>query len=99
MWVHNFLANIRTRCHYICWLVSNNRLIFSCAVNGPDVHLLLFLPSNNLLGVMLSENTKDDGPLDFPITDEELKQGMYILKRGKASGYDSVSYEMISCVL
>ena len=47
----------------------------------------------------LPENTKDDGPLDFPITDEELKQGMYILKRGKASGYDSVSYEMISCVL
>ena len=47
----------------------------------------------------LPENTKDDGPLDFPITDEKLKQGMYILKRGKASGYDSVPYEMISCVL
>ena len=45
----------------------------------------------------LPENTKDDGPLDFPITDEELKQGMYILNRGKASGYDSVSYEMIMC--
>ena len=47
----------------------------------------------------LPTNTSQAGPLDYEISDEELKLSAYILKPGKATGYDSISNEMISCLL
>ena len=41
----------------------------------------------------------DTGPLDYPITSEELKDCAYILKNGKACGIDSISNEMLCCVM
>ena len=55
---------------------------------------------------LLSTSTKidisrdsDNGPLDYTITQEELKQASHILKPGKATGIDSISNEMISGLL
>ncbi len=39
------------------------------------------------------------GKLDYPITSEELDKAKHILKRGKATGLDTLSNEMISCFL
>ena len=47
----------------------------------------------------LPKNTREERPLGFPISDEEIKLGTYILRQGKAPGYDSISNEMISCLL
>ena len=47
----------------------------------------------------LPKNTKEKGPLDFAISDEEIKLGSYILRLGKAPGQDIISNEMISCLL
>ena len=47
----------------------------------------------------LPQNTAETGPLDFEITDEEVKLGAYILKHGKSPGIDCISNEMISCLL
>ena len=47
----------------------------------------------------LPENTSERGPLDYEISDEEIKLGAYILKNGKAPGHDSISNEMLSCLL
>ena len=44
-------------------------------------------------------NTKENGQLDYEITIEEIKLGAYILRNGKAPGYDSISNEMITCLL
>ena len=46
----------------------------------------------------LPNNTKNEGVLDYEISDEELKIASYILRRGKAAGIDSISNEMISCL-
>ena len=45
------------------------------------------------------DNCIDEGPLDFDITLAELKEASYILKKGKASGIDGISNEMLSCLL
>ena len=37
----------------------------------------------------------EPGSLDYPITENELNEASYIIRPGKASGYDSVSNEMI----
>ena len=47
----------------------------------------------------LPKNTTRTGVLDHDITDEELKLGAYILRNGKATGHDSISNEMLSCLL
>ena len=47
----------------------------------------------------LPKNTKVEGPIDFPISNEEIKLGAYVLRPGKSPGYDSISNEMISCLL
>ena len=47
----------------------------------------------------LPKNTAETGALDHEITEEELKLGAYILKNGKASGHDSISDEMLSCLM
>ena len=41
----------------------------------------------------------DVGPLDFTITLEEVQDATYILKTNKACGIDSISNEMLSCVV
>ena len=45
------------------------------------------------------ENTARQGVLDFEISAEEIELGTYILRNGKSPGYDSISNEMISCLL
>ena len=47
----------------------------------------------------LPHNTAERGPLDFEISDEEIKTGSYILRHNKSSGMDCISNEMISCLL
>ena len=47
----------------------------------------------------LPENPNENGPLDYPITDDEINSASYSLKPGKAVGADGVSNEMISCLL
>ena len=42
---------------------------------------------------------QENGQLEYPITTDELDKASYILKPNKASGYDSVSNEMILCLL
>ena len=44
-------------------------------------------------------DSQENGQLDYPITMDELDKASYILKPNKASGYDSVSNEMILCLL
>ena len=47
----------------------------------------------------LPKNTAKQGPLDYDISDEEINLCRYILRNNKSSGYDSISNEMISCLL
>ena len=44
-------------------------------------------------------NTAEQGPLDYEITPKEIEFGAYILRNGKAVGYDRISNEMLSCLL
>ena len=46
----------------------------------------------------LPRNSCLEGPLDYEISKEELEMSAYILKPGKATGYDCISNEMISCL-
>ena len=39
------------------------------------------------------------GPLDYLITLKELKDAEGVLKNGKASGIDLISYEMLKCII
>ena len=41
----------------------------------------------------------EDGPLDFEISEQELLGATSILKNGKSSGSDMISYEMLKCVI
>ena len=41
----------------------------------------------------------DPGPLDYLISLEELKDVEGVLKNGKASGIDLISYEMLKCII
>ena len=40
-------------------------------------------------------DSHENGQLDYPITKDEIEKASYILKPNKASGYDSISNEMI----
>ena len=40
-----------------------------------------------------------NGPLDYDVTQEELDKASYVLKPNKASGFDSISNEMLKCLL
>ena len=44
------------------------------------------------------DSTKN-GPLDNEITIEELKNASYVLKPGKSTGPDPISYEMLDCII
>ena len=57
----------------------------------------IFQDSNN--SHPFPENTKARGELDRGITDEEIKIASYILRNGKAPGFDSISNEMLQCFL
>ena len=47
----------------------------------------------------LPKNTSKEGNLDYEISNEEIQLGSYILRNNKSPGYDSISNEMISCLL
>ena len=47
----------------------------------------------------LPQNTAEIGELDRDISEEEMKLAAYILRNGKSPGYDSISNEMLSCLL
>ena len=42
---------------------------------------------------------EESGPLDYLISLEELKNAEGVLKNGKASGIDLISYEMLKCII
>ena len=44
----------------------------------------------------LPQNTKEEGPIDYSISDEEIKLGLYILKEGKSIGHDGVSNKVLA---
>ena len=44
-------------------------------------------------------DSKDKGPLDYEITLEELKNASYVLRPGKSTGPDPISYEMLECII
>ena len=44
-------------------------------------------------------DSAEEGPLDYEITLDELLEASKILKKGKASGSDMISYEMLKCIL
>ena len=44
-------------------------------------------------------NSLEIGPLDYVISIEEMFNATYILKSNKATGYDSISNEMIKCLI
>ena len=44
-------------------------------------------------------NSMEVGPLDYEITTEELKNGSYVLRPGKSTGPDPISYEMLDCII
>ena len=46
----------------------------------------------------LPQKTAEQGPLDFPICEEEIQLATYILRNGKSPGYDSISNEMCLCL-
>ena len=50
-------------------------------------------------GKPLPKNTTESGILDHDITDEEIKLAAYVLRNGKAPGHDSISNEMLFCLL
>ena len=45
------------------------------------------------------EDSLEEGPLDYEMSGEELDDASYVLKPDKSSGYDSLSNEMIKCLL
>ena len=47
----------------------------------------------------LPKNTAEKGELDFEISLSELKIGAYVLRLGKSPGFDSISNEMLLCLL
>ena len=49
--------------------------------------------------IVYPEDSLEQGVLDYMITGEELDEASYVLRRDKSSGYDSLSNEMIKCLL
>ena len=43
-------------------------------------------------------NTNEIGQLDYEISEEEIQLASYILRNGKATGIDSISNEMLTCL-
>ena len=49
--------------------------------------------------IIYPPDSTEGGPLDSRITRQELSDASYVLRPGKSSGYDSVSNEMIKCLV
>ena len=49
--------------------------------------------------VMYPEDSLDHGPLDHRITMEELNEAEYVLRPDKSTGHDSLSNEIIKCLV
>ena len=47
--------------------------------------------------IKMPPDSHEKGKLDYPFTEEELKEAKKILRMGKATGIDNLSNEMISC--
>ena len=60
-------------------------------------HFKSILQSNRKLNY--PPNSIEIGRLDYDITSEELSKASYVLKSNKATGFDSISNEMINCLL
>ena len=54
---------------------------------------------NSACNTPLPENTAETGILDREISDEEIKLAAYILRNGKSPAFDSISNEMLQCLL
>ncbi len=54
---------------------------------------------NSKRNLKMPPNSTKIGKLDYPFTSEELEKSKKSLKRGKATGLDTLSNEMISCFL
>ena len=54
---------------------------------------------NSEIDHVLPKNNRENGVLDREISDEEMKLAAYILRNGKAPGFDSISNEMLQCFL
>ena len=61
-------------------------------------HFESILQSKSPLGKYPSDS-QEVGPLDYDIDLEEMLKASYVLKCNKASGYDSLSNEIIKCLL
>ena len=49
--------------------------------------------------VVYPDDSLDQGPLDHRITMEELNEAEYVLRPDKSTGYDSLSNEIIKCLI
>ena len=52
---------------------------------------------NSKRPLKMPEDSNEIGKLDHPFTPDELKKGRGILKKGKATGLDNLSNEMLGC--
>ena len=81
---------------------KENDEIFKLSISDSmwTAHFKSVLQSNNNTpcNTFLPNNTAKIGNLDYAISDEELKLATYILRKGKATGFDSISNEMITCL-
>ena len=68
--------------------ISDNKWIFKSLLHETDQ------PNSG----EFPENTAE-GPQDYTISDEEINLAYYILRKAKATGLDSISNEMIECLL
>ena len=76
---------------------KNNDSIYSISGGKWKRHFKSLLQSNRQLEY--PPNFIEPGPLDYIITPEELSNASYVLKSNKATGFDSISNEMIICLL
>ena len=49
--------------------------------------------------IVYPPDSTEEGPLDHRITRQELSEASYVLRPDRSSGYDSLSNEMILCLL
>ena len=76
-----------------------NEDVFKEVISGErwKVHFQSLSQTSNVS--KLPQNTSNTGPLDYEISLGEIKFGAYILRKGKAPGYDRIYNEMLSCLL
>ena len=61
-------------------------------------HFKSILRSNHPT-LVYPDNSLEEGPLDYEIVLEELLEASYILKPNKSAGYDTITNEMICCLI